>query len=147
MKQAMRSKDDFNLSVLRLLSSAVHNKEIEKRARLGESRDAALAEDEIVAVVRGELKKRKDAAEAYKKGGRTEAAGREEAEADFLQSFLPPELSDAELSAIISDGVKALGASSDKEFGKLMGWVMARVKGQASGDRVGGMIRKRLDRP
>lgn len=147
MKQAMRLKDDLNLSVLRLLSSAVHNKEIEKRARLGEGKDAALAEDEIAAVIRSEMKKRKDAAEAYQKGGRPDAARREEAEADFLKSFLPPELSDAEIFGIIDDGVQTLGIPSEKEFGKLIGWVMARVKGQASGDRVSGMIRKRLNRP
>lgn len=144
MKQALRLQDDFKLSVLRLLSTAIHNKEIEKRTRLGEAKDVALVEDEVVTVVRSELKKRKDAAAAYTKGGRADAAGREQAEADFLLSFLPPELSDAELSGIIDDGVQALGVPSEKEFGKLIGWVMARVKGRVSGDRVGEAIRKRL---
>lgn len=144
LKQALKSGEQLKLSVFRMLSSAIHNKEIEKRARLGEAREMELTEEETVQVIRSELKKRQEAAEAYLAGGREEAAGRERAEAEALAAFLPPELSDEELEKIISQGQASLGVTSAKDFGKLMGWVMGRVKGQASGERVSRMIQRRL---
>lgn len=145
LRQALKAGDQLKLSVFRMLSAALHNKEIEKRTRLGEAREMELTEEETIQVIRSELKKRQDAAEAYERGGRSEAAGRERAEAEVLAAFLPPELSDAELEKIISEGQAALGIASEKEFGKLMGWVMGRIKGQASAERVSAIIKRRLE--
>ena len=146
LKQAMKSGDALKLSVLRMLSAAVHNREIEKRTRSGSGAPAELVEDEIIPVIRSELKKRRDAETAYVAGGRPESAEREGAEAKLLESFLPPERSDAELVGIIDQGSQALGVSAAKDFGTLMGWVMARVKGQASGERVRALIQERFSR-
>ncbi len=146
LKQAMKRGDALKLSVLRMLSSAVHNREIEKRTRSGSGAPAELAEDEIIQVIRSELKKRGDAQAAYAAAGRPERAEREGAEAKLLEPFLPPERSDAELAEVIGEGFQTLGVTSAKDFGTLMGWVMARVKGQASGERVRSLIQERFSR-
>ncbi len=146
LKQAMRSQDTLKLSVLRMLSAAVHNREIEKRSRTSAPSLVELTEDETIAVIRSELKKRRDAVEAYAGAGRHDAAGQEANEAKLLEAFLPQELSDAELGEIIEHGRADLGVTSAKDFGKLMGWVMARVANRASGDRVRALIQERLTR-
>lgn len=146
LKAALKSGDSLRLSVLRMLSAAMHNKEIEKRTRSEVAADAALSDEEISGVVRAEMKKRRDAAEAYRAGGRAEAAAKEDTEAEILSSFLPPELSDAELERIVEEGAKMVGVTSAQEFGKLMGWVMGRVKGQASGERVRSAVERKLSR-
>lgn len=144
LKQALKSGDQLKLSVLRMLSTSLHNREIEKRTRSGVGAPVELSEEEFIQVVRAELKKRRDAEAAYAAAGRPDAAERESAEAELLEAFLPPERSDAELAEVIDQGFQALGVTSAKDFGKLMGWVMARVKGQASGERVRALIQKRL---
>ena len=144
LRAALKGRDLLRLSVLRMLSAAMHNKEIEKRTRSRVAADAALTDEEVSGVVRAEMKKRRDAAEAYRAGGRAEAAAGEDTEAEILSSFLPPELSDAELERIVAEGAKTVGVTSAQEFGKLMGWVMGRVKGQASGERVRNAVERKL---
>lgn len=146
IKEALRAREELRLSVLRMLSSAIHNKEIEKRARLGGGTVQGLDDEEVIQAIRSELKKRKDAEEAYGKGGRAEAAKKEKTEAEILSAFLPREISDEELDEIISQAASALGKVSEKEFGKFMAWVMGRVKGRASGDRVAAAVKKKLGR-
>lgn len=145
IKEALRAREELRLSVLRMLSSAIHNQEIEKRARSGGAAPE-LSDEEIIRAIRSELKKRKDASQAYTKGGRAEAAKKEKAEAEILSAFLPREISDEELDEIISQAASALGKVSEKEFGKFMAWVMGRVKGRASGDRVADAVKKKLGR-
>ncbi len=142
LKRAMRSGDTLRLSVFRMVSSALHNREIEKRTRLGGGNDAALADEESIQVLRSELKKRKDAAEAYAAAGRSESAAQERAEADIISSLLPQELSDDEIGLLVHEGMQTLGITSPKEFGQLMGWVMARIAGRASGERVSARIKR-----
>lgn len=143
-QEALKARDELRLSVFRMLSAAIHNREIEKRTRAGTGGDAALDDAEAAAIIRSELKKRKDAVEAYRSGGRQEQARREEREADVLSGLLPQELSDDELGLIAHEGKEALGVSSAHEFGTLMGWVMGRVKGRASGERVRAIIEREL---
>ncbi len=144
MERALRSKDSLKLSVFRMLSSAIHNKEIEKRGKSGDSKDEALTEEEVTQVIRSELKKRKDAALAYEQGGRAESAVKEKTEGQILFRLLPAELADGEIIRIIGEGIKELGVGSPKELGKLMAWVMPRLKGQASGERVAKLIKERM---
>ena len=144
-QSALRSRDELTLSVLRMLLSAMHNREIEKRRASG-SNDA-LGDEEVIHVIRAELKKRTDAIEAYEKGARPDAVKREQGEAEILRSYLPPELSHDELFAIVEEGITTLGVHSEKDFGKLMGWVMQRVKGRASGDRVLAIAKRSLGAP
>lgn len=146
LKEAMRAKDTMRVSVLRMLSTSLHNREIEKRTRSGAGAPVELSGEELIQVIRAELKKRRDAAEAYAAAGRPESAEREGTEAKLLESFLPPERSDAELAEVVDEGFQTLGVTSAKDFGTLMGWVMARVKGRASGERVRALIQERLSR-
>lgn len=141
----MVAQNELRRSVFRMLTAAIHNREISERATRGPG--ATLTEEDIVQVIRAEMKKRNDAVRAYAAGGRHEAAARERDEAAILASLLPPELSDGELAALVEEGVVALGISSDQEFGKLMGWLKGRIRGQASGERVVAAAKKRLAGP
>ena len=144
LTQALKNGDRLRLSVFRMLSAALHNREIEQRTKSGSAVAVTLSDEETVQVIRSELKKRRDAIEAYRQGGRSAQAAAEEAEAGILAPLLPQELSDEALAAIIAEGAHALGTVSEREFGKLMGWVMGQVRGRASGDRVAALIRRRL---
>lgn len=144
LKEALRTGAELRLSVFRMLSAAVHNREIEKRTRSGVASDATLTEEEIVQVIRSEVKKRRDAIEAYTKGGRPAAAEREAEEAAILGTLLPQELSDEELTALVAEGIATLHPTSARDFGTVMGWVMGRAKGRASGNRVAALIKERL---
>lgn len=140
-KEAMRAKDELRLSVLRMLSAAVHNKEIEKRTKTGTEE---LTEDEFVAVIRSEAKKRRDAAAEFEKGGRKSLAEKELAEFKILETYLPQELSDEEIEKIAQE-IVAAGTFGPNDFGRVMGETMKKVKGRASGDRTGAIVRKVLD--
>ena len=137
----MRERDALRLSVLRMLSSAFHNRAIEKRGQgLGEE----LIEEELVAVLRSEAKRRKDSIQEFGKGGRQDLADKESSELEILGAYLPPELSDEELGRIISAVTEKIGPVTAKDFGRLMGEVMKEVRGRASGDRIGRMVRELL---
>lgn len=150
IKEAMRSKDELRLSVLRMLSSAIHNRELEKRAKTGKAEE--LNEEEIVAVIRSESKKRRDAIVEFEKGNRKDLAEKELAELKILETYLPKEISDQEIEKIVREVVIQLGAVTEKpfdkaqgrDFGRVMGEAMKKIRGQASGDRVSGAVRRIL---
>ena len=91
-----------------------------------------------------ERKRRLEAAEAYRDGGRDDLAEAEEREAEIIGSYLPEQISDEELSAIVGDAVAESGASSPKEMGKVMSLVMPQVKGRADGKRVSAVVKEKL---
>ena len=141
LKEAIVARDELRVSTLRMLQAALQNREITER---GKGNTGPLSDADVTAVVRAELKKRRDAIEAYRNAGRAEAALREEAEAGVLQVLLPPELSDAELDVLVAEGVAATGAASVRDFGKLMGWLRGRIDGKASGERVAAAAKRKL---
>lgn len=143
IKAAMRAKDELRLSVLRMLVSAIHNKEIEKRAKGGE---AELTEDEVVVMIRSEVKKRRDAIREFEKGKRQDLAEKENQELHMLEDYLPPELSEKEVEKIVHAVIAEIGEVSTNDFGRIMGDVMKRIKGHASGDRVSAAVRKFLEK-
>lgn len=134
--EAMKAKDEIRLSTLKLVSSELHNAKIDKMSDL--------TEEEEVAVIKKEAKKRKDAIELYKKGGADDKAKKEEAELAILSEFLPEEMGDEELGKIVESTISEMGASSMADMGKVMGAVMGKVKGQADGNRVSGMVKQKL---
>ena len=150
IKDAMRAKDELRLSVLRMLSAAMHNKELEKRAKTGKPEE--LSEEETVAVLRSEVKKRRDSITEFEKGRRKDLADKESAELKILEVYMPQEMSDEEIEKIVKEVIAGAGEVTEKpfdkargrDFGRLMGEVMKHVKGQASGDRVSGMVKKAL---
>lgn len=140
-KSALKNGDLLRLSVLRMLGAAVTNKEIELRKK-----DVGLSDQEILDVVSSEAKRRKDAVIEFNKGGRKELAKKEEGELKILQEYLPPEISDEDLVRIVKDGVREAGASSDKDFGKVMKIIMPTLRGKASGDRISSALKAELEK-
>ena len=150
MKQAMKAKEEVKLGTLRMLISSIRNREIEKRAKLvkgGAVGDinamGQLNDEETLDAVRSEMKKRRDAIAEYNKANRPELAQKESNELAILQSYLPAELSDEEIEKLLQP--LAAGAS-EKDFGRVMGLSMKAVGGRASGDRVGAVLKRLLER-
>jgi uncharacterized protein YqeY len=131
VKDAMRAGEKERLLALRLIVT-----ELQKAAKEngGEELD----------VLQRERKRRFEAAEAYRGGGRTDLAEAEEREAELIGSYMPEQLSDEELGAIVGDAVAESGASSPKEMGKVMALVMPQVKGRADGKRVSDAVKEKL---
>jgi uncharacterized protein YqeY len=137
-RAALKAGERLRLSALRLLSAAVTNREVE----VGHP----LTDPEFEEVARREVKKRKEAVEAYTAAGREDRAGAEAAEQEVLEAYLPAGLSDAEVDALIEDAVASLGATGPGDLGRVMGHVMAAAKGRADGRMVQARVRARLDR-
>jgi uncharacterized protein YqeY len=145
MKEAMRSQNASFLSVVRMLIAAIQSKQIEKRAKAGDQ-TVVLTDDEVTAVLRSEAKKRNDAIIELDKAGRAELSAKEKSELTMIQAYLPKEMEDEELEAIVSDVFAKAGAITEKEFGKVMGLAMKETKGRASGDRVSALIKKLMQK-
>lgn len=128
---AMKAGEKERVGALRLILS-----ELQKDAKEG-------AGDEV-AVLRRERKRRLDAATQFRDGGRAELATQEEGEAKLITSYLPVELSDAEIDAIVAEAVGETGASSPKDMGQVMKAAMARIAGRADGKRVSARVRDAL---
>ena len=135
----MRDKNELKLSVLRMANAALKNRSIEKR---GKGLEETLTEEEVIAVMRSEVKKRRDAIVEYEKGNRPELAQKEKEEMVILEQYLPVEMSDEEIEKIVKEVVTGIGDITPKGFGKVMGEAMKRVKGTASGDRVSVAVKK-----
>jgi uncharacterized protein YqeY len=131
---AMRARDRERVGTLRMVAS-----ELQKAQKEPGGDDA----DEI-AVLQRERKRRLEAAEAYREAGRGDLAESEEREAALIEDYLPSQLSDDELAAIVGDAVAESGAASPKEMGKVMSIVMPRVGGRADGKRVSAAVRETL---
>lgn len=132
----MRSGDALRRDTLRLAENAIYN--AEKRDR------RAYAEDEIAVILAREVKTRRESVEAFEKGGRPDLAAKEVAEIEILAEFLPQPLSEAELAALVSEGVAATGATSPRDMGKVMGWLAPRTRGRADGRMLSGMVASAL---
>jgi uncharacterized protein len=131
---AMKSGDRPRVGALRLISN-----ELQKAHKEGTGSEA----DEV-AVLQRERKRRLEAAEAYREAAREDLADSEEQEAKLIAAYLPEQLSDDELHAIVGDAVAESGASSPKEMGKVMSLVMPRVQGRADGKRVSAVVKEKL---
>ena len=137
MTDAMRSKDQLRLSVLRMMKTAVKNKEIEKMKPLDEN--------EVVAVLNTLVKQRKDSVEQFRKGAREELAQKEEAEIKIIEEYLPAAASEEDIRRAIDDAVQETGAASMKDMGKVMKAALARLAGKsADGSRVSQMVKEKL---
>jgi uncharacterized protein YqeY len=131
VKDAMKAGEKTRVHALRLVVN-----ELQKAAKENGA-------DEVE-VLQRERKRRMEAAEAYRDGGRTDLAEAEEQEAELIAAYMPEQLSDEELGAIVGDAVAESGASSPKEMGKVMALVMPQVKGRADGKRVSAAVKEKL---
>lgn len=137
MKEALKAGEKVRLSALRLLAAAVKNREVELRRET--------TEEEFVEVVAREVKRRKEAADAYEKAGRQDLLDREREEQAALETYLPAGLSEHEVAALVEEAIASTGATGPADLGKVMGHVMARAKGRVDGTRVNALVRSRLE--
>jgi uncharacterized protein YqeY len=134
---AMRSKDALRLGVLRMMKTAVKNKEIEKMKPLEEA--------EVLAVLGTLVKQRKDSIEQFRQGGREELARKEESEIVVIEQYLPAAASDEEVRRAVEEAIAETGATSVKDMGKVMKASMAKLAGKtADGAKVSQQVKERL---
>jgi uncharacterized protein YqeY len=130
-REAMKGGAKDRVSTLRMLASAVQL-------------DLKEGDGDALAVLARERKKRIEAADAYAEAGRAEQAEAERAEAELISAYLPEQISDDELAAIVDEAISGSGASSMQDMGRVMGAVMPKVKGRADGNRVSSAVREKL---
>ncbi|MEU5823929.1 GatB/YqeY domain-containing protein [Streptomyces sp. NPDC047803] len=138
---AMKARDELTSSTLRLTLTAITKEEV------GGTTARELSDDEVQKVIAKEAKKRREAADAFAKGGRTEQAEREKKEGAILDAYLPQQLSDEELTTIVASAVdeaKAAGAEGPRAMGAVMKIVNPKVAGRAEGGRVAAAVKKLL---
>lgn len=136
LKDAMRAGDTRRREALRLLMAAFKQVEVDRRIEL--------SEDDALAILMSEAKKRREAIAEMSGAGRTELAAQEQYELDLIESYLPRQLDRAELEPIIRQAIAEVGATTPKDMGQVMKVVMARVKGQADGKLVNAIVRELL---
>jgi len=143
LNEAVLGKEELKSSVLRLLLSAINNKETEKRTKIWKEKpttpvedlekESQLTDDEIINTISSEIKKRRESVDLFEKGGRHEAAEKERKESGLLGAYLPEQLSEEELKKIVKIAIEKTGAKEMKDMGKIMGIVAPQVKGRADG--------------
>ena len=141
LKQAMRDKKTLDLNVLRMLLTAIKNKKIS----LGGGGKDDLDDNQISAIIKSEIKKRKDSIVAYRDGEREDLALNEEQEIKILEKYMPEQISEEELKKIIILALEPLGELNSKDFGRAMGVVMAKVGNKADGNMVSKILKEILE--
>jgi len=137
--QALRARQMPLVETLRLVLSAIKNREIEKRGKTGTSE---LSEEEVIEVVTREVKKRKEAIELYTKGGRQDLVDKEQAELKIIEIYLPPLMSEDDIRDIVKNKLVDLGNPPASDFGKTMGVIMKDLKGKADAQLVTKVIKE-----
>ena len=135
---AMRDGDAFRRDTLRMALAAAQNAEKDKRA--------PLTEDEGIAVMTREVKRRRESIEAFDGAGRTDLADRERAEVEILAAYLPQQLDESELVPLVREAIAESGATSARDMGRVMSVLMPRVKGRADGKLLSGLVAQELAR-
>lgn len=139
---AVKGGDDARRDTLRFLLSSLHNREIEKRGK-GEKEN--LTDEDVMSVVEREVKKRKEAIEFFEKGNRAAQAAKEKVELAILESYLPAALPETEVEKLVDEAIRATGATSVKDIGKVMGAVMKAAKGaRVDASAVGMKVKEKL---
>lgn len=138
LKNALRNKNTFELSVLRMLQAALINKEIDKRKE-------ALTDEDVISVIGTEIKKRRDAAREFEKVNRPDAANQEKAEIEILMKYMPQQMSEDEIRDAVIKAVEDTQAESMQDIGKVMKVLMPQVKGKADGSIVNKIVKEALE--
>jgi hypothetical protein len=152
IKQAMIKKEELLLLVLRGINAAIHNKEIEKRTKLSKTEkdltkleeQCKLNDEEIVNVIFGEAKKRKDSIFEFEKGNRPDLVEKEQKELEIIKKYLPEQMSENAVKEIIKKAIEEIGVIGPKDIGKLMAKIMPQVKGKADGNMVNKIVAELL---
>jgi len=136
MKAAMRAGEKERLGTIRMLQAAIKQREVDERVTLDDA--------QVLAVIEKMLKQRKESIAQFEQGGRADLAAKEKSEIDLLVAYLPAQLSDAEVDALIQAAIASTGAASIKDMGKVMGVVKAQAAGRADMGAVSARIKAAL---
>jgi uncharacterized protein YqeY len=136
VKAAMKAKDKARLGVLRLITAAIKQREVDERITLND--------EQVLAVLEKMIKQRKDSITQYEKAGRDELAQQEAFEIGIIQDYMPEQLSDDEIDALIAEAISSSGAESMKDMGKVMGLLKPKLAGRADMGKVSQIIKKQL---
>ncbi|OZB91675.1 GatB/YqeY domain-containing protein [Paenibacillus sp. XY044] len=136
MKQAMKSKDKFKLSTIRMVRSTIKNLEIDLKRTLDDN--------EVLDILSREIKQRKDALQEFQKADREDLAEHAKAEIEIIGQYLPAQLSEEEIKVIVQQTIQETGASSKADMGKVMGALMPKVKGRSDGKLVNQVVQQFL---
>jgi uncharacterized protein len=136
MKAAMRSGEKERLGLIRMITAAIKQREVDERIMLDDS--------QVLSVLEKMIKQRKESLVQFQAGNRQDLVDKEAAEITLLQGYLPSQLSDAEIDALIGEAIQATGAASIKDMGKVMGLIKGKAQGRADMAAVGAKIKARL---
>jgi len=136
MKSAMRAGEKERLGTIRLALAAIKQREVDERITLDDA--------QVLAVLEKMIKQRREAVTQFEAGGRADLVSKENAEIALLQSYLPAQMSSAEIDALIAEAIAATGAASIKDMGKVMGFVKPKVQGRADMGAVSARIKQKL---
>jgi uncharacterized protein YqeY len=136
MKAAMRSGEKERLGLIRMITAAIKQREVDERITLDDS--------QVLSVLEKMIKQRKESLVQFQAGNRQDLVDKEAAEITLLQGYLPSQLSDAEIDALIGEAIQATGAASIKDMGKVMGLIKGKAQGRADMAAVGAKIKARL---
>ena len=136
MKNAMRAGEKDRLATIRMILAAIKQREVDERIQLDDS--------QVLAAVEKMIKQRKEAIAQFESGGRADLVAKESAEIALLQTYLPAQLSDAEIDGLIAAAIASTGAATIKDMGKVMGVVKAKAAGKADMGAVGARIKAKL---
>ncbi|HKT74302.1 MAG TPA: GatB/YqeY domain-containing protein [Steroidobacteraceae bacterium] len=136
MKSAMRSGEKDRLGTIRMILAAIKQREVDERITLDDT--------QVLAALEKMIKQRKEAITQFQAGGRADLVAKENAEIGVLQTYLPAQMSDAEIDALIAEAIASTGASSVKDMGKVMGTVKAKAQGRADMGAVSARIKAKL---
>jgi uncharacterized protein len=129
LKASMKAKDSLKMNTLRMVKSAIKNKAIEKKTD-------SLSDDAVTEVIQKQVKQRRDSVTEFQKANRKDLADKEAQEISILEAYLPKQLSDDELKALVQKAIESTGAKAKSDMGKVMKTVMAEAKGCADGKRI-----------
>ena len=135
-KGALKAREEVRVSVLRILRTAIKNKEVEVRRKLDEG--------EILSLIKSQVKQRIDSISQFEKGGREDLVEREKAELAFIESYLPTQLTREEIERAAAELIDELEAKSMKDMGRVMKTLMSRYAGQVDGKVAGELVKQRL---
>ena len=136
LKDAMKSGNNITRGVLRLLSSDIKNEEIKQKKEL--------ADDDILKIIKRNIKNRKESIEQYRTGGRKDLAEQEEKELEILEKYMPEQISENEIRKIVIGAIKKTGTADASDFGKVMGVAMKEIGGNVDGSVVSGIVKEEL---
>jgi uncharacterized protein YqeY len=140
LTEAIRGRNEITSGTIRMVLTAITNEEVAgKEARV-------LSDEEVITVLSREAKKRREAAEAFETAGRTDKAALEKSEGEVIAKYLPAQLSEADIAAIIAEAIASTGAQGPADMGKVMGAVKPKIAGKADGGVVSALVKAALNK-